>query len=153
MGTIDRLVTVILLLFGAPFACLGLYEAAEVQGAINSGGQAQGTVVDNSYQTTQDGTTISGAYYPVVEFSTGEGQTVRFTDGIGSLPPDYEVGATVRVLYDPAEPQAARLWSWKRLWFAPTLFLAIGLLPVGVFALWQISVRLAARRGGLPPGR
>ena len=139
LGPISRWVTLILLVFGLPFICVGLYEAAETQGAVRRGSAAQGTVVDNRYQTVTGGTNVSGAYHPIVEFITAEGRRVRFTDGIGTLPPDYAIGAPVRVLYDPADFQAARLW------FAPTLFLVIGALPVTVFAAWQFVTLAAAR--------
>ena len=144
-GTISRWVVVILLLFGAPFAGVGLYEAAEVQRDLSRAARAQGTVVDNAYQTTFDGTHQTGAYYPVVEFAAAEGQTVRFTDGVGSLPPDYTVGAPVTVFYDPSDPRTARLASWKRLWFAPTLLVVVGLLPGGAFGLWLLAARLRKR--------
>ncbi len=66
-------------------------------------------MVDDRCQTVTDGANVSGAYHPVVEFITAEGRRARFTDGIGSLLPDYAICATVRVLYDPADIQAARL--------------------------------------------
>jgi hypothetical protein len=141
-----RLVAVILLVVGAPFVLVGAYEAAQTQGLLSRWMQTDGTVVDNSYATTQDGTAISGAYYPVVEFTTASGERVRFTDGIGSLPPDYAVAARVRVLYDPADPRQARLVSWKRLWFVPSLFAVIGLLPSVVFQLWRALAALNERR-------
>jgi len=67
---------------------------------------------------------------PLVEFETKEGQILRFADGIGTIPPEYEVGENVPVLYDPAEPEKARVYSWKRIWFAPLFISAIGLLPI-----------------------
>jgi hypothetical protein len=142
-----RLVTLILLVAGAPFVLLGAYEAVQTQGLLSRWSRAGGTIVDNSYATTQDGTTVSGAYYPVVEFTTADGEVVRFTDGVGSLPPDYAVDAHVPVIYDPADPHAARLASWKRLWFTPTLFVVIGLLPTLVFQLWRVWAALNQRRG------
>jgi hypothetical protein len=117
-----------------------------VQGAINRSTEVLGTVVGNSYSTTNDGGTESGAYYPVVEFTGSDGQTVRFTDGAGSLPPDYQIGARVPVLYDPESNPPARIRSWKRLWFVPVLLVVIGLLPLAVFLAWQaIALRPAAR--------
>ena len=145
LGPLFRLVLIILLVVGAPFVLLGVYEIVDTNAAISRGGQATGTVVDNSYSVTQDGTNESGAYYPVVEFTTAGGQVVRFTDGIGSLPPDYVIGASVPVLYDPAGVDQPRLASWKRLWSAPTLFIVVGLLPGTVFALWLGAAALTAR--------
>jgi hypothetical protein len=148
-----RLVAIILLIAGAPFVLLGVYEAVDTQNMLGRFSQVDGTVVDNSYATTQDGSNVSGAYYPVIEFSTASGEVVRFTDGVGSLPPDYAEGASVRVAYDPAGPRTARLVSWKRLWFAPTLFLIIGLLPSVVFQLWRLVAAVTQPRARPSAGR
>lgn len=118
-------------LISFPFLGIGLYEAYQNWQKINAYTQTSGTVVGNSYATTNDGGNISGAYYPVVEFKPeGTAETVRFTDGIGSLPPDYEPGAKVRVIYRPDNPKEARLYSWKRIWLVPSLLIFIGLLPI-----------------------
>ena len=152
-----RLVLLILLAVGAPFVLLGLYEIWDTSAMLSHAGRATGAVVANSYSITQDGTTESGAYYPVIEFTTAAGETKRFTDGIGSLPPDYEVGAAVPVVYDPAGVQPPRLASWKRLWFVPTLFLVIGALPATAFGLWLALTgfrsRLQSPLPAMPPGR
>jgi len=101
-------------------------------------------VVDNAYIVTNDNGTESGAYYPVVEFTVAEDR-VRFQDGVGSLPPDYEEGEAVEVLYERDNPREARIRSWKRLWLAPTIFVAVGLLPVGVFGAWWAVTSLGNR--------
>jgi hypothetical protein len=71
-----------------------------------------------------------------------EGQTVRFTDGVGTVPPDYEIGAEVKVLYDPDDARNAQVVSWKRLWLGPTLLICAGLVPilVGMPVIW-LSLR------------
>jgi hypothetical protein len=113
-----------------PFLGLGLYEAYQNQKKLNAFTHTEGTVIDNSYATTNHDGTLSGAYYPVVEFRETGGSLVRFNDGVGSLPPDYSVGERVNIVYDPLNPKDARIYTWKRIWFVPTLFIAIGLLPV-----------------------
>jgi len=81
------------------------------------------------------------SYAPVVDFRTMEGETIRFTDGVGTIPPDYEVGAEVKVLYDPHDAHNAQVVSWKRLWLGPTLLIGSGLLPVliAAFVLWLVG--------------
>ena len=116
-------------LISFPFLGIGLYEAYQNQKQIAASIKTSGTVVDNSYATVNHDGTLSGAYYPVVEFTLATGTAVRFNDGIGSLPPDYAVGDQVAVLYNPTDPKDARIYTWKRIWFVPTLFIAIGLLP------------------------
>ena len=59
-----------------------------------------------------------------VEFKTADGQLVTFLASRGNPEWDH-LGERVDVLYDPAEPQAARVGS--SLWSGPILGLAIGL--------------------------
>jgi hypothetical protein len=122
---------VIPLLVGIPFLLIGLSEAYKSLQLERNWVSTRGTVVDNYWQAFAQG---GAAYVPVVDFQTPEGQTVRFTDGIGSIPPDYEVGSEVRVLYDPDDVHSARVVSWKRLWLAPTLLTSVGLLPTLIAA-------------------
>jgi predicted heme/steroid binding protein len=88
-------------LISLPFLGLGLYEAYENQKRINAFISTNGTVIDNSYATINQDGTASGAYYPVVEFRQETANVVRFTDGVGSLPPDYAAGTRVAVMYNP----------------------------------------------------
>ncbi|HET7089811.1 MAG TPA: DUF3592 domain-containing protein [Anaerolineae bacterium] len=68
---------------------------------------------------------------------------MRFTDGIGNLPPEYEVGAQVDVLYNPKDVDEARISSWVRLWLAPTLLTFVGTLPIliGIGVAWAVRRR------------
>jgi hypothetical protein len=135
------LVLMIPLLVGCPFVGVGLSEAYKTAQIINAFVAARGTVVENSYWAGS-GPDEGGAYYPVVEFKPEDGKLVRFTDGIGSLPPEYEVGAQVDVLYNPKDVHEARISSWVRLWLAPTLLTFVGTLPI----LIGIGVMRAVRR-------
>lgn len=117
---------VVAALFSFPFIGVGLYEIYKVRQWQSRFVRTSGIVIGNSYsRNVYD----EGAYYPIVEFETGGGKT-RFTDGVGSLPPDYPVGTRLIVFYNPENPQEARVYSWKRVWFAPALFIFIGLLPM-----------------------
>jgi hypothetical protein len=70
-------------------------------------------VIDNWYRTfTEQG----AAYVTVAEFPATDGKVIRFTDWIGSIPPDYEIGEHVRVLYNRENATKAYIYSWKRIW-------------------------------------
>ncbi|APB33072.1 hypothetical protein GlitD10_0758 [Gloeomargarita lithophora Alchichica-D10] len=73
----------------------------------------------------------SNVYYPVVKFVGSDGEPVRFEGQVGSTPPAFRVGQMVEVLYNPAQPQSARIRSFMELWFGATIFAGIG----GVFFL------------------
>lgn len=139
LSPFTSLIGIILIVVGCPFFGIGAYEAWQARLEAQTFVAVTGTVVDNSYQTTVQDGVESGAYFPVVSFIPVDGAPVRFTDGVGSLPPDYEVGESVPVLYDPADPQKARLNSWKRVWFVPTLLMSIGGLPFLVFWGWAVG--------------
>jgi Protein of unknown function (DUF3592) len=72
---------------------------------------ATGTVIDLSEDFSSDDETV----HPVVRFTTAEGRTVDFRSSTGSSsPPD--VGDRVDVLYDPDDPQDAKLSGFFDLW-------------------------------------
>ena len=133
---LNVLIGAVLFLFGCPFFGIGAYEAIEAQQEAKTSTIVAGTVVDNSYQTTYNDGNEDGAYYPVVEFADSTGETVRFTDGVGSLPPDYEVGEQVQVLYNPEGTYPARISSWKRVWLVPILLMCVGGMPILAFLGW-----------------
>jgi hypothetical protein len=133
-------------LLSSPFLGIGLYEAYETRKQLNAFTHTTGTVVDNSYSTSNHDGTLSGAYYPVVEFTDTNGTLVRFMEGVGSLPPDYTVGDQVAVVYDHLNPKDARIYTWKRIWFAPTLFIVVGLLPIVITVVIMTAVRRSLTR-------
>lgn len=113
-----------------PFGGVGSYEIYENFAELAGSARAQGTVTGNRYSPANVDGTVSGAYHPVVEFRDARGETIAFIDGVGSLPPDYEIGARVEVLFAPAAPRRARIHSWKRLWLAPAVLTTVGFLPL-----------------------
>lgn len=127
-----------------PFFGVGLYEAYKSNSEISGFVHTEGTVVGNSYVNRYEDGNVSGAYQPEVEFTLPTGEKKRFTDGIGSLPPDYETGEKVEVIYNPNDPRDAHINSWKRIWFAPVLFMAIGLVPftIGAVILYRLRAFL-----------
>jgi hypothetical protein len=135
------------LVVGIPFLLIGLSEGYKSLRLERRWVSTRGTVVDNHWQAFAQG---GAAFVPVVDFQTLEGETVRFTDGIGSIPPDYEVGSEVRVLYDPDDIHSARVVSWKRLWLAPTLITSVGLLPVLIACAVMLIVGRKAMVGRRP---
>jgi hypothetical protein len=78
-------------------------------------------------------------------------QEVRFQASEGSNDPfAYGVGDSIRVLYDPANPQDARLDTWGSRWGDSITLVAIGLglLVIGGVISWLLRSRTtrAARR-------
>lgn len=81
-----------------------------------------GTVVDLTSRVTSDSSII----VPIVEFSVPSGEKVRFTSEFGSRPASHQIGQSVNVRYDSADPQKAEIESGLTLWLAPVIYVFIG---------------------------
>lgn len=81
-------------------------------------------------------------YRPVVSFRVGTAQTIRFQSIAHSNPPEYELGDSVRVLYDPGCPSEARIRSFTSLWLLPIVLGGLGL----IFTVLGVVLLL----GGIP---
>ena len=90
--------------------------AADAQTAI-------GRVIRLHEEQTRKGTIV---YCPVVKFRTAAGADVEFTSSFGSRPARHQVGQSVAVLYDPADPAEARLGGGT-LYFSGAVVLVMGL--------------------------
>ncbi len=68
--------------------------------------------------------------YPVVTFAMANGQPEQVQLQDGAWPPAYRTGETVTILYNPDQPEQARIQtqtSWLTLWLGPVLTGLIGL--------------------------
>lgn len=90
---------------------------------------------------------------PVVRFETPRGEEHRFRANLYVAWRDYGMGETVPVLYDPREPDDARVDDSLMLWIGPLVAAVFGLiLTVGstgalAYALMARTVRQPARAG------
>lgn len=143
MDPLFRWIVAGVFLVGSPFSAIGVYEAYETSAELRNGSRLPGKVVGNRLVVDQRDGVEERAYRPEVAFQSADGAVHRFTDAAASLPPDYAVGERVTVLYVAAEPQKARIVSWKRLWLVPTLLSVVGLLPGAV--AWLVIRRVARK--------
>jgi hypothetical protein len=120
-----------LLLVAVLLIGLGVRGVVATQRFLASTSAADGVVVEVDDDTNYEkGTTT---YYPVVRFVTGSGKVVQYRDHSGENPPAYQVGDLVRVLYDPANPQGARLDTWASLWLEALILIILG-VPLLLFS-------------------
>jgi len=87
-----------------------------------------GTVVRLESYRDSDNDTL---YRPIVQFKTLSGQDASLT-GHGSMPPSYDPGEAVTVLYDPRDPGDARIADFWSLWGATAALAALGILFIGI---------------------
>lgn len=98
---------------------------------------ATGTVVDLSREIDDEG---DETFYPVVRFTTAEGQEIEFVSSSGSSPPSESPGDRVDVLYDPDDPSDAKLSGFFHLWLFPGLFFLFGaaFFAIAWFLRWLL---------------
>lgn len=112
---------------------LGIYAFV----ARNKQKQEQSSYVTSDGNVLQlvERITTSGrasALYPVVEFQAN-GQTYRFESEFGTRPASQHVGQTVKVKYDPSNPQKAEVDSAlsNNMGFGIFIFMAIIAMCLG----------------------
>lgn len=96
----------------------------------------EGTIVELVPSQSRNTTT----FRPVVQFISLDGQAIEFISSSGSNPPSYSKGEVVEVLYDPADPHAAKINDFFSLWGASLILGAMG----GVFFLIGIGLIIAS---------
>ena len=77
------------------------------------------------------------ALFPVVRFTTDQGEVIVVKSPTGTNPPAYQVGEQVRLRYNPASPQTVELPDFSSQW--------LGTLGTGLFALlggWLLRAAL-----------
>jgi uncharacterized protein DUF3592 len=84
-------------------------------------------------------------YFPVVRFQTRDGQAIEFTSGVGSSPSRFKTGQPVSVIYNPQQPQKARLNSGLFLWGGPTLLIILG-CGLGLLGLVLVGIQYILNR-------
>jgi hypothetical protein len=138
--TLLSLVASSVLLLAVAFLVLGMISYRRVVRFIQSAAAAEGTVIDLRLRHDSDGDPL---YYPVFRFQDSAGKEYEICSDTGSNPPGFAKGAPVDVLYDPSDPESARLDSFVQLWFLTTLLFGFG----GVATVASVALFLVAFLG------
>jgi hypothetical protein len=119
------------------------FAFADTRSFISRAAETEGRVIALDRSRSGSGSS-STTYRPVVEFTSGTGKRIEFTSNVGSNPPSHRVGDSVKVLYNPADPDSARIKSFFQLWFVFIIFFVLGL----IFAAIGLTMILVRARGG-----
>jgi Protein of unknown function (DUF3592) len=109
---------------------------------VTEASRAEGTVVD--FQMSRRGRTYSPmsrrgrTYSPIIHFISQEGKKVEFISSVGTNPPSYSKGQKVEVLYQPTEPQNAKINGFSSLWASSVILGGLG----GLFFMIGTSISL-----------
>jgi|ERR1039458_4181644 hypothetical protein len=122
------------LVVGPIFVVIAIGTALHTSHFIHRASQADGIVAKLTARRNED----SSVYYvPTFAFKTPTSQLISIDSDTGSNPPGFAVGDHVRVLFDPNDPQNAKIATNAQLWLFPIVSGAIGILftPIGIFLL------------------
>jgi hypothetical protein len=119
------------LLAPAVVMVIGIGLASIAVPILLGGATTTGVIVDNLLVMDGSGDPV---FVAEVEYSTEAGERIRFEDPLAANnPPQYGVGQTVVVVYQPQAPERALIFE-PSIWIVPLVLLALAAL------LWVIGV-------------
>lgn len=112
-------------------------------GFLNSAEKATGTVTDYNLSSSDNGGTT---YCPVIEFTTANGEPVKFYGNVCSSPASYKIGEKVDVLYDPQDITQVQMSSFWAQYTGVIVLSCIGLpfFLLGISGLFMGRKKSAA---------
>lgn len=120
---------------GALFLVAGWKWYASQEKFLGTSKTAKGKVIElTTVERNKIGKKKKSALFPVVKFTTLEGQTQTFRSPAGSTPAAYEIGEIVDVVYNPLSPSEAQIMGFWSMWGGAVVCMALGgiLMIVGV---------------------
>jgi hypothetical protein len=124
---LSRVLPLIFLLCGIALSIAAARHALRTRAFLSTAVEAVGEVVALEQELPME-PGEPHSYRPVVSFSIGPRGRVRFKSMVHSYPPEYEVGASVRVLYQPNRPHDARIRSFTDLWLLSLILGGLGVI-------------------------
>jgi len=118
-------------LVGGLLALIGLFLFIRTRIFIGNAQEVKGIVIQMVYSRGSSSNS-SGGYAPIYQFRTLDGQNIVKQDSLSSNPPRFQVGQELDILYEPGNPQKARINKWMNLYFVPVLLGGMGLIFGGV---------------------
>ncbi|MEM1051004.1 MAG: DUF3592 domain-containing protein [Pseudomonadota bacterium] len=109
---------------GALFLAISAAGYLADQSHIATAKEAQGTVINLTQSRGSNGPTFA----PVVEWRDAKGRRHVLYSNTGSNPPAFARGEKVRVLYDPADPNKAKVDSFGQRFTLILIFAGLGLV-------------------------
>ncbi|MEA2725247.1 MAG: hypothetical protein QOH59_3018 [Gemmatimonadales bacterium] len=140
-----KIVSAVFSTVGIGMLVVSFFVFSNTTSFISRAVEADGRVTDLERSRSSSSSGSSTTYRPVVEFTTATGKHIEFVSSVGSSPPSHSVGEAVKVLYNPADPQRARIKSFFQLWFGFLIVFLLGLVFAAI-GLGMIFVRRRDRK-------
>ena len=133
---ICRILAIPLLLMVVLQAAAGVWLYTRTAAFLDTAVPATGEVVELKESSGSEGGTT---WSPVFAWVDAAGVERRSTAGFSSNPPSHAVGEPIDLLYDPQNPEDARIDGFFSLWLAPLIFGALA----AVQAVFVLTLGLA----------
>jgi hypothetical protein len=132
----SKILGLVLLAIGPCALVYSVVAFVRTRGFIRRSVEVTGEVI-RLERTSSGGRNSFMDYAPVFSFTALDGSAHTVTSDVSSSPPDFGVGESVRVRYDPANPQSAKIHSFFQTWGAAVIS---GLVGAGFVAVgWKFS--------------
>ncbi|MFB9835668.1 DUF3592 domain-containing protein [Actinoallomurus acaciae] len=143
-GAMHYMLFPIFTLVGSIFVVLGIRTVLEHRRFLHTAIRVPGTVTElrteYSSSSSSSSSTRSVVYRPVLRFTTMDGRIVETTSPFAANPAPARVGASLPVLYDPADPTKARqAGTGGSGTFHGLIFTAVGLLFAIIGVIGDLS--------------
>lgn len=129
---------------GAALTVAAIVSAVHSVRLLAYGASAEGVVVrieqEHMLDTWRWPSRIRWVYWPVVAFTTPDGQRVEVRSNVAGPHGGPALGSPVQVCYPPGRPDVARIRTFSALW-GPAL--ALGFMGVGFLGFGLMLVALA----------
>jgi len=121
--------------------CLGISAKlySDTLAFLSKATSTRGIVIDLEERTsTNSDGNYTITYYAVVEFIDSRGYAMQFTSKNGRNPPGFRRGQPVKVLYEPENPEFARIGTFGELWLF-TILLAVFGVGFSLFGVYSLT--------------
>jgi len=108
----------------------GLSYYASAKTFLANASEAKGTVTGFDRWEGATSSHSDDIRYAIIVFKTADGKEVRFKGPSQEWASSYKSGDAVEVLYDPKNPDNAKIDSFMGLWFAPAMLCGVGFFAV-----------------------
>lgn len=111
------------------------------------GGRTQGKIVrletsgDSLSPSNSASGSSKGSVFPVVHFTTLQGQDIEQKSRMGFSSGRFKEGQTVTIIYDKDNPLLWQINSWWDMYVLPIIFATIGVI-LGGFTLVRVAFKL-----------
>jgi hypothetical protein len=124
---------------GVVVVAVGVFAYVSIRRFVDRAAKAPGTVVRVEFETNNEG---GNTFRPVVEFRTPAGARVEFKSRLSTSPASYDVGDSVKVLYEANAPNRAEIDAFLPLWLPALL---CGIIGAVFLAVGTVVLRIPSR--------